>query len=240
MMNVLLIDQDLHRLGALSKRFEEAGCIAFPQLRQLEAWTAADEVIEELKINLAVVHDTDIGDRTTLAQTKIPVVVYSGGTVTLPPEAQSHERVVPFPIPIDRGNTEQQIRYVDYLVRSLAGKRPAEITSALFDAKTRAFPFVYALVLLARTRLTLATRKPLSRKTFGDPQSDDWWQPLRGPSGDRRELLSEIAALTKAAVQQVENGADFLQQLQGIVQGERWIELTSELLGELEALLRAV
>jgi hypothetical protein len=241
-MNVLLIDRDEGRLEAHRSRFEAAGCKPIRRAWQIVTWADVNKTIDDNAIDLAVVHDTDIVDRTTLAQTKIPVVVYSGGTVSLPQELQSQKRVVPFPIPIDRGDagTEQQRRYVDYLVRSLAGKSPAEITSDLFDAKTRSFPYVYALVLLARTRLTLAAPSKPARRTVVDPNGDGWWNPLQGPSGNRKELLSEIAALTKAAVREAENGADFLQQLRAIVEEPRWIDLTPELLGDLEELLRAV
>ncbi len=235
-MNVLLIDRAETRLAALRNRFEAAGCNAIPRAWQIKAWDDASKAIAEHRIDLAVVHDTDIVDRTTLAAAKIPVVVYSGGTVSLPEEVKSQKKVVPFPIPIDRGATEQQRRYIDYLVRSVAGKRPADIMSDLFDAKTRSFPYVYAMVLLARTRLTLAGQK----KGSVDPEHPDWWKPLRGPSERHDELLSEIDALTNTAARQAAHGPDFLQRLHQIVKEQQWTSLTPELLGELEALLRLV
>ena len=235
-MKVLVIDSAETRRTALRRRLEAAGCSVVPRAWKIKGWDDARPAIAEHRIDLAVVHVTEITDRTTLAGAQIPVVVYSGGIVTLPEEVRSQKKVVAFPIPIDQGETEQQTRYIDYLVRSIAGKEPAEIMSDLFDAKTRSFPYVYAMVLLARARLALAGQK----RGAADPEHADWWKPLRGPSERHGELLSEIDALTNTAARLVAHGPDFLQRLHRIVQEQQWTKLEPELLGELEALLRLV
>src|SRR5215813_14055555 len=120
-MRVLVVDTEESRWMAFERSLQAAACEAhwFPQ--EVQSCAALQKSEEVSNYDLVILHETDIIERATLADATVPVIVYSGGFLDPSLEAQVSEKVIRFPIPIDRQSGEQRRRYVDYLVGSITG-----------------------------------------------------------------------------------------------------------------------
>lgn len=239
-MKAFVIDQVQSRRDALVDALSQANCEVETNTLEWPSWGELVAKKDLSPFSVVLLHEANLKDRLSLKDADVPVIVYSGGALSIPASALAKKNVIAFPLPIDHQRNEQQRRYVEYLVGAIAGRDRRHIDSRLFNRDTRSFPYLYATIVLARaaTLLLQGDRSAEDSVTAAlDPASDEWWSPVRGENGSAEELRNEIVALTERAKRQGALAPDRLAQLHSLVTSRQWKEVP-QIVGDLQQLLQ--